>query len=88
MSIIFFTYRQISVKIFDESQNTLRFYFMATTPVVFLKEVNEELKKVVWPTRPEVIRLTTVVILVSLIVGIYLGALDLIFTKLLSLFIK
>jgi preprotein translocase subunit SecE len=61
---------------------------MATTPVVFLKEVNEELKKVVWPTRPEVIRLTTVVILVSLIVGIYLGALDLIFTKLLALFIK
>ena len=61
---------------------------MATTPVIFLKEVNEELKKVVWPTRPEVIRLTTVVILVSLIVGIYLGALDLIFTKLLALFIK
>ena len=61
---------------------------MATTPIVFLKEVNEELKKVVWPTRPEVIRLTTVVILVSLVVGIYLGALDLIFTKVLALFIK
>jgi preprotein translocase subunit SecE len=61
---------------------------MATTPVVFLKEVNEELKKVVWPTRPEVIRLTTVVILVSLIVGIYLGTLDFILTKLLALVIK
>jgi preprotein translocase subunit SecE len=60
---------------------------MATTPVIFLKEVNEELRKVVWPTRPEVIRLTAVVILVSLIVALYLGALDLILTKVLALFI-
>ncbi|MCL5434915.1 MAG: preprotein translocase subunit SecE [Patescibacteria group bacterium] len=61
---------------------------MATTPVIFLKEVNEELKKVVWPTRNEVIRLTTVVLIVSLIVGLYLGGLDFILTKILALFIK
>jgi len=61
---------------------------MATTPVIFLKEVRDELKKVVWPTRPEVIRLTTVVIMVSLIVGVYLGGLDLILTKILAIFIK
>ena len=35
---------------------------MATTPVNFLREVRDELKKVVWPTRDEVIRLTGVVI--------------------------
>ena len=28
---------------------------MATTPVVFLKEVRDELKKVVWPTRSEIL---------------------------------
>ncbi len=61
---------------------------MATTPVIFLKEVNEELKKVVWPTRDEIIRLTTVVLIVSLIVGLYLGGLDFILTKILALFIK
>ncbi|MCL6096316.1 MAG: preprotein translocase subunit SecE [Patescibacteria group bacterium] len=61
---------------------------MATTPVIFLKEVNEELKKVVWPTRNEVIRLTAVVLIVSLIVGLYLGGLDFILTKILALFIK
>lgn len=61
---------------------------MATTPVIFLKEVRDELKKVVWPTRSEVIRLTTVVILVSLIVGIYLGAIDYILTKILALVVK
>ena len=45
---------------------------MATTPVGFLKEVRDELKKVVWPTRDEIIRLTGVVIFVSVIVGIIL----------------
>lgn len=61
---------------------------MATTPVIFLKEVIDELKKVVWPTRSEVIRLTAVVMLVSLIVGIYLGAIDYILTKILALVVK
>lgn len=61
---------------------------MATTPVIFLKEVREELKKVVWPTRDEVVRLTGVVIIISLIVGLYLGGIDFILTKLLALVIK
>ena len=61
---------------------------MATTPVVFLKEVRDELQKVVWPTRDEIIRLTGVVILVSLIVGIFLGATDFILTKLVGLLIS
>ena len=50
---------------------------MATTPVIFLKE-----------TRDEVIRLTSVVIIVSLIVGIFLGGIDYILTNLLTLIIK
>jgi len=61
---------------------------MATTPVIFLKEVKDELKKVVWPTRDEIIRLTAVVIIVSLIVGVYLGLIDLILTKILALVVK
>jgi len=60
---------------------------MATTPVVFLKEVRDELKKVVWPTRQEIIRLTGVVILVSVIVGLFLGGVDYILTKLIGLLI-
>lgn len=64
------------------------FLDMATTPVIFLKEVKDELRKVVWPTRDEVIRLTAVVIIVSLIVGIYLGGIDLMLTKILALVIK
>lgn len=61
---------------------------MATTPVIFLKETKDELKKVVWPTRDEVVRLTSVVIIVSLIVGLFLGGIDYILTNLLTLIIK
>lgn len=60
---------------------------MATTPVLFLRETRDELKKVVWPTRQEVIRLTTVVILISLLVGLFLGGIDFFLTKLLNLFL-
>lgn len=58
------------------------------TPVTFLKETADELKKVVWPTRQEVVRLTFVVIIVSLIVGLLLGGLDLVFTKALEIVVK
>ena len=60
---------------------------MAATPVDFFKEVREELKKVVWPSKEEVIRLTGVVVLVSATVGLYLGGADFILTKLFEVFI-
>ena len=46
----------------------------------FLRAVRNELTKVVWPKRDAVIKLTIIVILISVIVGIYLGALDYGFT--------
>lgn len=61
---------------------------MATTPVRFLRETIDELRKVVWPTRAEVIRLTFVVIIASLAVGIFLGGADFLFTKGMELIIK
>lgn len=54
---------------------------MAQTPVTFLKEVRDELTKVVWPSRAEVIRLTAVVLIVSLVVGVFLGGVDFLLTK-------
>lgn len=61
---------------------------MATTPVNFLGEVKDELKKVVWPSRSEVIRLTSIVIIVSIGVGLFLGLADYIFTGLLGVIVK
>ena len=49
--------------------------------VKFLKEVQTELKKVIWPTRPQALRLTAIVIGVSLAVGLYVGVLDYALTK-------
>jgi preprotein translocase subunit SecE len=60
---------------------------MATTPIVFFNEVRDELQKVVWPTRDEIIRLTAVVIIVSLGVGLFLGGTDFILTRLFELLI-
>ncbi len=60
---------------------------MATTPVNFFKEVRDELKKVVWPSREEVIRLTSVVIIVSVGIGLFLGGIDLLLTKVVQLII-
>ena len=59
-----------------------------TSPFAFLRETQEELKKVVWPTQTEVVRLTGVVIGVSVMVGLFIGGLDFIFTKLLALIIR
>lgn len=42
----------------------------------FATDVIEELKKVSWPNRKETIRLTAVVIAISLIIGIYIGIID------------
>jgi preprotein translocase subunit SecE len=54
-------------------------------PVEFFKEVKSELLKVAWPKRPEIIRLTAVVIGASVLVGAYLGGLDYAFTKVMEL---
>ncbi len=48
----------------------------------------EELKKVTWPTREETIRLTVIVIGISLIIGIYIGIIDVLLTKGLELLAK
>lgn len=41
-----------------------------------------ELKKVVWPTRQEAIRLSIIVIILTLVLGVILGALDYGFSRL------
>jgi len=56
--------------------------------LTYIKEVRAELVKVVWPKREEVVRLTLIVILISGIVGVYLGVLDFALTKLLELLIS
>lgn len=58
-----------------------------STPVAFINEVISELKKVTWPTRDETIKLTAVVIAISIIVGAFIGGLDWLFLTLTKLWI-
>jgi len=59
-----------------------------TKALDFLGEVRLELSKVVWPTPNQTMRLTVVVILVTVIVGFFIGAVDYILTKFLEFVLK
>lgn len=47
----------------------------------FFIEVKEELGKVTWPSREQTVRYTILVVLVTVVVGLFLGGLDYILTK-------
>ncbi|MFH1129585.1 MAG: preprotein translocase subunit SecE [Patescibacteria group bacterium] len=53
----------------------------------YLKEVKVEIKKVNMPTKQETIKYTLIVIGLSLVVAIFLGGLDFLFTFLVSKFL-
>lgn len=44
-------------------------------------DIVDELKKVSWPSRKDTIRLTSIVIVVSLIIGLYVGIIDILLAK-------
>jgi preprotein translocase subunit SecE len=50
-----------------------------------LREVRSEMKKVVWPTREETVRLTIVVIALSAVISVVLFSADALFATLLGL---
>jgi preprotein translocase subunit SecE len=52
---------------------------------LFLRQVIFELKKVVWPTREQLITYTAVVIVFVTIMGLIIAALDFVFVKLVLL---
>ena len=54
----------------------------------FFREVKIELKKVVFPSREEVIGSTKVVVVLVLIVAVFLGLIDLILSKLIGMVVK
>ena len=56
--------------------------------VQFIKESKAELKKVVWPTKEDVISSIKVVIISTIVVAIVLGLLDLGFSELFRIIMK
>lgn len=54
----------------------------------FLKEVKIELTKVSWSTKEELLGATTVVIVITSLMGLFIGIIDLFLSKALSLVFK
>jgi preprotein translocase SecE subunit len=44
--------------------------------VAFLVAVREELRKVTWPTRPELIKATRMIIVLAILLGLTIGLMD------------
>lgn len=53
----------------------------------YIKDSIAELKKVVWPTRKEVVKKTGQVLFISISVAVFLGIVDFILTKVLEIFV-
>jgi preprotein translocase subunit SecE len=56
-------------------------------PARFLREVYDELRKVVWPTPGELYRYTLVVIFTVIILGVFIGGVDYALSELLKRFL-
>jgi preprotein translocase subunit SecE len=54
----------------------------------FFREVKVEIKKVVFPSREEVIGSTKVVVVLVLIIAVFLGMIDLVLSKFIGMVIK
>ncbi|HLI26190.1 MAG TPA: preprotein translocase subunit SecE [Chloroflexota bacterium] len=53
-----------------------------------MREVIAELRKVTWPTREEALKLTALVITITVVVGLFLGAIDAILATLMHWFLQ
>lgn len=58
------------------------------SPVEYLKEVIQELKKVSWPSRQETLNKTLLVIVVTTLLAVYVGGLDFLFQRLMATLIR
>jgi len=52
-----------------------------------IKEIYAELGRVTWPTKEETIRLSIIVVSISIVIGLFLGLIDLAFSKIIAFFI-
>lgn len=66
---------------------SILYIIMSNKLISYLKSSRAELKKVTWPSRQETTEKTILVIVISIVVAIYLGALDYILTRMLELVI-
>ena len=52
-----------------------------------IKEIYAELGRVTWPTKEETTRLSIIVVSIAIVIGLFLGLIDLDFSKIIAFFI-
>tara|TARA_B100001765_G_scaffold185306_1_gene129866 strand:- start:81 stop:314 length:234 start_codon:yes stop_codon:yes gene_type:complete len=52
-----------------------------------IKEIYAELGRVTWPTKEETTRLSIIVVSISVVIGLFLGVIDLAFSRIIAFFI-
>jgi|TARA_B100000745_G_scaffold278276_1_gene209238 preprotein translocase subunit SecE len=52
-----------------------------------IKEIYAELGRVTWPTKEETTRLSIIVVSISIVIGLFLGVIDMGFSKIIAFFI-
>ncbi len=57
-------------------------------PIKYVKDTWAELQLVQWPNRQTTVKLTIIVIAISILVGAYVGGLDYLFTSILKYFVQ
>jgi len=68
----------------DEPSAVIAWWYSARQ---YLREVGYEMRKVVWPSRKETIGSTSVVLVIVLITGVFLGLVDMLLSRLMRLFV-
>ena len=58
----------------EQPSNRLTGWFHRS--VGFLTSVREELRKVTWPTRPELVNATRMIVILSIVLGLTIGLMD------------
>ncbi|MEX0617004.1 MAG: preprotein translocase subunit SecE [Candidatus Woykebacteria bacterium] len=61
---------------------------IVSNAVNYLNDVRLEMSRVTWPTRSQTVRMTALVIVLSLVIGAFLGGLDFVLTKILALLVS
>ena len=56
--------------------------------IQYLSEVRSEMSKVTWPSRDQTVKMTIIVLIVSVVVGVLIGGLDLLLTRFFGVLIK
>jgi len=59
-----------------------------TSPVEFIRQVQAETKKVVWPSRRETVMTAVMVVLMTLLLGIFFFGVDAIFSRIVRLLLS